>query len=116
MAKLSIIVPVYNAEKYLDQCVKSILAQTFPDFELVLVNDGSTDSSAALCGDWAAKDMRVKVIHKPNGRASSARNAGSRRMRTTTPVRTCPSRISTESSMKPSVRTGSKHKKPVGSH
>lgn len=78
MAKLSIIVPVYNAEKYLDQCVKSILAQTFPDFELVLVNDGSTDSSAALCDDWAAKDMRVKVIHKPNGGPQSAVNEGVR--------------------------------------
>lgn len=74
--KLTAIVPVYNAEDYLEACVSSILAQTFSDFELLLVNDGSSDSSAALCDGFAAADARVRVIHKANGGVSSARNAG----------------------------------------
>lgn len=78
MPKVSVIVPVYNAEKYLDQCVRSILTQTVEDMELILVDDGSTDSSPAMCDAFAAQDSRVKVIHKPNGRAASARNAGLR--------------------------------------
>lgn len=78
MPKVSIIVPVYNAEKYLEECAGSILNQTIKDIELILVDDGSTDSSPALCDSIAARDSRVKVIHKPNGRASSARNAGIR--------------------------------------
>lgn len=78
MPKVSIIVPVYNAEKYLQQCVESVLHQTLSDLELILVDDGSTDSSPALCDAYAAQDARVKVIHKPNGRAASARNAGLR--------------------------------------
>lgn len=78
MPKISIIVPVYNAEKYLRECVESILLQTLSDLELILVDDGSTDSSPALCDQYAARDTRVKVIHKPNGRAASARNAGLR--------------------------------------
>ena len=78
MPKVSIIVPVYNAEKYLQECVNSILNQTLYDLELILVDDGSTDSSPALCDKCAAQDERVKVIHKPNGRAASARNAGLR--------------------------------------
>lgn len=76
MPKVSVIVPVYNAEQYLAECVESILAQTIEDIELILVDDGSTDSSPAMCDGFAATDSRVKVIHKPNGRASSARNAG----------------------------------------
>ena len=76
--KVSVIVPVYNAEKYLQECVDSILQQTITEIELILVNDGSTDSSPALCDKYAAQDARVKVIHKPNGRAASARNAGLR--------------------------------------
>ena len=76
MPQVSVIVPVYNAEKYLAQCVDSILAQTFHDIEVILVDDGSTDSSPALCDAYAEKDSRVKVIHKANGRAASARNAG----------------------------------------
>ena len=78
MPKVSIIVPVYNAEKYLQECVSSILNQTLSDLELILVDDGSTDSSPALCDHYAAEDVRVKVIHKANGRAASARNAGLR--------------------------------------
>lgn len=73
---LSIIVPVYNAEKYLCKCIDSILEQTFADFELILVDDGSRDASGAICDRYAARDGRVKVIHKENGGISSARNAG----------------------------------------
>ena len=78
MIKVSIIVPVYNAEQYLQECVDSILHQTISDIELLLVDDGSIDSSPALCDQYAAQDIRVKAIHKPNGRAASARNAGLR--------------------------------------
>ena len=67
MPKISVIVPVYNVEKYLHQCVKSILAQTFTDFELILVDDGSPDSSGAICDEYASKDARVRVIHKEYG-------------------------------------------------
>lgn len=73
---ISVIVPVYRAERYLSDCVDSILAQTFRDFELILVNDGSPDNSGAICDAYAEKDSRVKVIHKANGGASSARNVG----------------------------------------
>jgi len=74
--KISIIVPVYNAEKYLHQCVDSILAQTYTDFEVLLINDGSKDGSGAICDEYAAKDDRVRVFHKENGGVSSARNMG----------------------------------------
>jgi len=74
--KISAIVPVYNAERYLPMLVDSILAQTFRDFELLLVDDGSTDSSPAICDAYAEKDERVRVIHKANGGVSSARNRG----------------------------------------
>lgn len=73
---ISVIVPVYKVESYLDDCVKSILAQSFTDFELILVDDGSPDSCPAMCDDWAEKDGRIRVIHKGNGGLSSARNAG----------------------------------------
>lgn len=74
--KISIIIPVYNAEKYLRECLDSILNQSFQDFEILLINDGSTDGSPAICDEYAAKDWRVKVFHKENGGVSSARNLG----------------------------------------
>ena len=73
---LSIIVPVYNVERYLPKCMDSILAQTFTDFELILVDDGSPDNCPALCDAAAAKDARIRVIHQKNGGLSAARNAG----------------------------------------
>ena len=76
--KLSIITPVYNVEKYLVKCIESILNQSFKDFELILINDGSTDSSGEICERYANQDVRVKVIHKENGGQSSARNIGIR--------------------------------------
>lgn len=74
--KISVIVPVYNAEKYLRRCIDSILAQTFTDFELLLVDDGSNDTSGVICDEYRQKDFRVKVFHKKNGGVSSARNKG----------------------------------------
>lgn len=73
---ISIIVPVYNVEKYLHRCVDSILSQTYTNIEIILVDDGSPDNCPAICDEYAAKDSRVKVIHKANGGVSSARNAG----------------------------------------
>lgn len=73
---ISIIVPVYNAEQYLEECITSILAQTYPNFELILVDDGSRDRSGDLCDAYAREDSRVRVIHQKNGGVSSARNAG----------------------------------------
>lgn len=74
--KISIIVPVYRVESYLDRCVRSICAQTFADFELILVDDGSPDNCPALCDAWAAKDARIRVIHQTNKGLSGARNSG----------------------------------------
>lgn len=76
MPEISVIVPVYKAEQYLKRCVKSILEQTYQNFELILVDDGSPDNSPSLCDEWAKNDNRIHVIHKENGGASSARNAG----------------------------------------
>lgn len=76
MPKISIIVPIYNVEKYLPRCIDSILAQTFTDFELILVDDGSPDNCPQICDEYAKKDNRIKVIHKENGGISSARNIG----------------------------------------
>lgn len=74
--KISVIVPVYNVEKYLHRCIDSILSQTFTDFELLLINDGSKDESGKICDEYAGKDVRVRVFHKKNGGVSSARNMG----------------------------------------
>lgn len=76
MPTISVIVPVYNVEKYIHRCVDSILSQTFTDFELILVDDGSPDNCGAICEEYAAKDSRVVVIHQKNGGLSAARNAG----------------------------------------
>jgi len=73
---VSIIIPVYNIEEYLRQCLDSILAQTYPHFNVILVNDGSTDSSPSICKEYVEKDSRFKLVNKENGGLSSARNAG----------------------------------------
>ena len=73
---ISVIVPVYNVEKYLDKCIQSILNQTYRNFELILVDDGSTDNSGKMCDEYSKKDKRIKVIHKENGGLSDARNCG----------------------------------------
>ena len=76
MVKYSVIVPVYNVETVLPHCIESILNQSVSDFELILIDDGSPDQSGAICDEYAAMDARVRVIHKPNGGLSDARNAG----------------------------------------
>lgn len=76
MSNISVIVPVYKVEPWLRRCVDSILAQTFTDFELILVDDGSPDNCGAICDEYAKKDSRVHVIHQQNGGLSAARNAG----------------------------------------
>lgn len=76
MIKFSIIIPIYNAELYLDGCLQSIIAQTYNDYEVVLIDDGSVDTSLEKCNQWAKADSRVKVFHKENGGVSSARNFG----------------------------------------
>ena len=73
---VSIIVPIYNKEKYLEKCLDSILGQTYRDLEIILVDDGSTDNSLAICQRCAEKDPRIKIYHKSNGGVSSARNLG----------------------------------------
>lgn len=73
---VSVIIPVYNVEKYLDKCVQSVVDQTYKDLEIILVDDGSPDNSPQLCDDWAEKDDRIVVIHKKNGGLSDARNHG----------------------------------------
>ena len=72
---ISVIVPVYNVEKYLNKCIQSIVSQTYKNLEIILVDDGSPDNCPKMCDDWAAADSRIKVIHKQNGGLSSARNA-----------------------------------------
>lgn len=73
---ISVIVPIYKVEAYLDECVRSIVGQTYPHLEIILVDDGSPDGCGALCDEWAKRDDRIKVVHKPNGGLSDARNAG----------------------------------------
>lgn len=75
MPRISVIVPIYKTEQYLNQCIESILSQSFQDFELILVDDGSPDLCPGMCDAWREKDQRIKVLHKKNGGASSARNA-----------------------------------------
>ncbi len=74
--KISVIIPVYNVESYLPRCMASVLSQTHEDLEIILVDDGSKDSSGKLCDEYGKQDPRIKVIHKPNGGLSDARNAG----------------------------------------
>lgn len=74
--KLSVIVPVYNVQNYLRRCIDSIISQSFTNFELILVDDGSTDSSTEICDEYEKTDQRIKVVHKSNGGLSSARNFG----------------------------------------
>lgn len=78
---ISVIVPVYNVEQYLSDCIRSILCQTYKDFELILVDDGSPDRSGEICDRYAEQDARIRVIHQPNGGVSRARNNGIRRAR-----------------------------------
>lgn len=73
---VSIIIPVYKVEKFLDECVASVAAQTYANLEILLVDDGSPDNCPAMCDAWAARDPRIRVIHKPNGGLSDARNTG----------------------------------------
>lgn len=79
MAEVSMIVPVYQVEKYIAQCIESVLNQTFQDFELILVDDGSKDQSGMICDLYAAKDDRITVIHTENRGAAAARNTGMER-------------------------------------
>ena len=76
MPRISVIVPVYKVEKYIHRCVDSILAQTFTDFELILVDDGSPDNCSAICDEYSSKDRRIRVIHQKNSGLSAARNVG----------------------------------------
>lgn len=76
MPEISLIIPIYKVEKYLPRCLDSVLAQTYTDFEAILVDDGSTDGSGRICDEYAAKDHRFKVTHKPNSGVSAARNTG----------------------------------------
>lgn len=76
MPKISIIVPIYKAEAYLHKCIDSILSQTFTDYEIILIDDGSPDNSGQICDNYANKDSRIKVIHKKNGGVSKARQSG----------------------------------------
>lgn len=73
---ISVIVPIYNVEKYLDRCVKSIVGQTFKNLEIILVDDGSPDNCPQICDEWAKKDSRIRVVHRKNGGLSCARNSG----------------------------------------
>ena len=74
--KISIIVPIYNVEKYIRKCIESIINQTYRNIEIILVDDGSPDNCGKICDEYAKKDSRVKVIHKKNGGLSDARNKG----------------------------------------
>ena len=73
---VSVIIPIYNAEQHLEKCIESVINQKFNDFELLLINDGSTDSSGKICDNYVKRDHRIKVFHKENGGVSTARNLG----------------------------------------
>ena len=75
-SRVTVIVPVYNTEQYLSQCIESVLNQSFNSFELLLIDDGSKDGSGDICDEYAKKDSRIRVFHKENGGVSSARNLG----------------------------------------
>lgn len=77
---VSVVVPVYNVSSYLEQCLDSVVNQTYKNLEIILVDDGSTDDSGAICDRYAEKDSRIQVIHKENGGLSSARNVGLERI------------------------------------
>lgn len=76
MEKISVIIPIYKVEQYIDECVESIIKQTYKNLEIILVDDGSPDGCPQMCDEWARKDERIRVVHKKNGGLSSARNAG----------------------------------------
>ena len=76
MSKISVVIPCYNVEPYLERCVSSVIGQTYPELEIILVDDGSTDATGELCDKLSKTDARIKVIHKENGGLSDARNAG----------------------------------------
>ena len=75
-ALVSVIIPVYNCENYIEKCIESVLLQSYENFEMILIDDGSPDNSGAICDKYAEKDSRVRVIHKSNGGVSSARKKG----------------------------------------
>ena len=74
--KVSVVVPVYNVEKYLDRCINSIINQTYHNLEIILVDDGSPDNCPQMCDEWAQKDERIRVVHKKNAGLGIARNTG----------------------------------------
>lgn len=73
---ISIVVPIYNVQDYLERCIQSLISQTYKNIEIILVDDGATDNSGKLCDEYLKKDERIKVIHKENGGLSDARNVG----------------------------------------
>ena len=83
MILFSVIIPVYNTEKYLERCIDSVISQTYGNYEIILVDDGSTDTSPIICDDYREKGSRIRVIHKSNGGLSNARKPGSKQRKAT---------------------------------